>query len=208
MNFTFQTDLEKRKAYLKTIAHNNPSWIFRMVCFWILMLIALGIFVGIGYVLLSAESTPEPATIMIFSMMAICFACVPFFFALSVKNNAKYKCAAPYSGMTNGTLVLTDNYLEFVFWKASREAPAAYSSKRAWYQDKDKFVYRFDKDKIKSIKIDEFHICHVSGVGTLTVPIWASSNDTVETTSAKKVSFVTCFTDENCENTILKWREA
>lgn len=208
MNHTFQTDLTKRKAYLKAIAKRNPSWIFRIAYFWILMVVALGIFAGIGYALLTAETTPEPATIMIFFMMAICFACVPFFFGLSVKNNAKYKCAAPYSGMTNGTLILTDNYLEFVFWKASREAPAAYSSKHAWYQDEDKFVYRFDKGKIMSIKIDKFHICHVSGDGTLTVPIWASSNDTIETKSAKKLSFVTCFADEDCEKTILKWRDA
>lgn len=208
MNYMFQTDLNKRKSYLKTIAKNNSTWTIRMICFWLLLVIALGIILGIGYVLITAEKTPSPSTIMIFFMMAICFACVPFFCAISVKNSAKYKCASPYSGMTNGKLLLTDECLEFVFWKASKEAPAAYSSKRAWYQDEDKFIYRFDKDKIKSLKIDKLHICHLTGTGTLTVPIWASSNDTIETKSAKTLSFVTCFSDDNCESTILKWRDA
>ncbi len=208
MNYNFKTDLGKRKEYLKAIAQSKRSWSFRIVCFWILMVIAIGILAGVGYVLLTAEKTPAPSTIMIFFMMAICFSCIPFFIGISVKNNAHYKCASPYSGMVNGTLMLTDSYLEFVFWKASKEAPAAYSSKRAWYQDEDKFVYRFDKSKIKSIKIDEFHVCHVSGSGTMTVPDWASANDAIETKSAKNFSFVTCFTDENCENIILKWRDA
>ena len=208
MNYMFQTDLNKRKSYMKTIAKNNRSWPFRMLCYWFLMIVAVGIFAGVGYALLTAETKLVSSTVMVFVMMAICLACIPFFLGLSVKNNAKYKCASPYSGMTNGTLFLTDDYLEFVFWKASREAPAAYSSKRAWYQDEDKFTYRFDKDKIKSLKIDELHICHLSGTGTLTVPIWASSNDTIETKSAKTLSFVTCFSDDNCESTILKWRDA
>lgn len=208
MNLTFQTDLTKRKAYLKRIAQNSSSWIIRMICFWVLIIMALGIVFGVCYVLVNSETTPEPATIMIFSLMAICLACIPFFLGLSVKNNAKYKCASPYSGMTNGTLFLTDDYLEFVFWKASREAPAAYSSKRAWYQDENKFIYRFEKNRIKSIKIDSFHVCYVTGEGTLTVPDWASTNDTIETKSAKNFSFVTCFTDGNCENIILKWRDA
>ena len=208
MNHVFKTDLGKRKAYLKTIAKNNRSWPVRIASFWLLMIIAIGILSGVGYVLLSAESTPAPSTIMIFFMMAICFACVPFFVGISVKNSAKYKCAAPYTGMTNGTLILSDSHLEYVFWKASKEAPAAYSSKHTCYQDEDKFVYRFEKRNIKSLKIDKFHICHVSGQGILTVPIWASSNDTIETKTANKLSFVTCFADEECEKTILKWRDA
>lgn len=208
MNHSFKTDLGKRKAYLKTIAKSHRSWPFMIACFWLLMIIAIGILAGVGYVLLSAETAPVPSTIMIFFMMAICFACVPFFIGISVKNNAKYKCASPYSGMTNGTLILTDSHLEYVFWKASKEAPAAYSSKHAYYQDADKFIYRFEKDNIKSMKIDKFHICHISGKGTLTVPIWASSNDTIETKAANKFSFLTCFADENFEQTILKWRDA
>lgn len=208
MNYNFKTDLGKRKEYLKKIAQSKHSWLIGIICFWFLMLLSVGILFSVGYVLLTAETTPTPSTIMIFFLMAICFSCIPFFIGFYVRNNANYKCASPYSGMVNGTLILTESYLEFVFWKASKEAPAAYSSKRACYQDEDKFTYRFDKGKIKSIKIDEFHVCHITGNGTLTVPDWSSSNDTIETKSTKTFSFVTCFTDNNCESIILKWRDA
>lgn len=208
MNYIFKTDLDKRKVYLKAIAKSKRSWPFRMACFWLLMFLTLAIVVGIGYIVFTSGADLDAVIIGGFSAMTFCLACVPFIIGIAVKRSAKYACASPYSGMTNGMLILTDSYLEFVFWKASKEAPAAYSSKRASYQDEDKFIYRFDKDKIKSIKIDEFHVCHVGGNGTLTVPDWASSNDNIETKSAKSFSFVTCFTDENCESIILKWRDA
>ena len=157
-----------------------------MICFWLLLVIALGIILGIGYVLITAEKKPSPSTIMIFFMMAICFACVPFFCAISVKNSAKYKCASPYSGMTNGKLLLTDECLEFVFWKASKEAPAAYSSKRAVYRDEDSFVYTIHSSQIKSLKIDKNHICHISGVGIVSQPEWAGTKDVREEIETKR----------------------
>ena len=208
MNHMFQTDLKKRKSYLKTIAKNNRSWPFRMLFYWFLMIIAVGIFAGVGYVLLTAETKLASSTVMIFVMMAVCLSCIPFFFGIAVKNTAKYQCAAPYSSMTNVKLLLTDEYLELVFWKASKEAPAAYSSKHACYQDEDKFIYRFDKNRIKSIKIDDLHVCHLNGTGTLTVPEWASSNDSIETKTVKSLSFITSFSDSNSESIILKWRDA
>ena len=208
MEYQFQTDLSKRKLYLKNIAKKHPTWKLRIFIFWLLMVISIGIIAGIAYLLTTLEKAPTPETIMIFLMMAVIFACIPFFIGISVKNSAKYKCASPFSGMTNGILVLTDTYLEFVFWKASKEAPAAYSSKRALYRDEDKFVYHFDKNNIKSLKINDLHVCQVSGAGSLTVPIWASSNDTIETKSAKNFSFVTCFNQDDCEKIISNWRDA
>lgn len=86
MNYTFQTDLRKRKDYLRLIAKKDPSWLFRMLCFWLLMALSAGILIGIGFALFSAKNPPEPATIMIFCMAGVCIACVPFFIGISVKN--------------------------------------------------------------------------------------------------------------------------
>ena len=142
---------------------------------------------------------------MIFFMMAICFACVPFFCAISVKNSAKYKCASPYSGMTNGKLLLTDECLEFVFWKASKEAPAAYSSKRAVYRDEDSFVYTIHSSQIKSLKIDKNHICHISGVGIVSQPEWAGTKDVREEIETKSFSFLLDFEDSSVEKNLEAW---
>lgn len=208
MNYMFQTDLDKRKKYLKVIAKNHPLWFLRMAFSWLLILIAFSILIGIGYVLFSTEKAPNSTTILVFFAMGICLSCVPFIFGLAMKRSTAYSCASPYSGMTNVTLILNNDYLELIFWKASKAASAAYSAKNVCYCDDDKFVYRFEKDKIKKITIDKYHICHVTGEGTLTVPMWASTNDTIETKPTKSLSFVTCFTDSNCENIIKKWRDA
>lgn len=206
MNIIFKTDLAKRKEYLNQIVKSKPSWKFRMALCVFLMIMSISIFVGIGIVLISAGAASTPTVVMAFMVMAVCLACVPFFIGISVKNTAKYICGAPYSGMTNGTLMLEEKHLEYIFWKASKETPAAYSSKRALYRDEDKFVYRFAKDEIKSINIDDYHICHIVGKGTLTVPIWETTNDTIETTNVKKLDFLIAFEQSDADNKIISWR--
>ena len=207
MECRFQTDLRKRKSYLKAIAKTDPTYLPRMICFWVLMSVTALIVIDVERMVFTAKNAPDPETILVFTAMAICIACVPFFIGLSVKNTAKYKCAAPFSGMTNNTLILTDAYLELHFWKASKEAPAAYSSKHAHYAPEDKFVYRFDRQNIKVIKIGKDHICRVAGEGVVTVPDWASSTDAPETKKVSSLDFVTCFTDNDCEAKLLAWQK-
>lgn len=208
MSIFLKQDLKKRKDFLNAIAKSKSSWKFRMILMILLFLMSIGIFVGVGYALLSAENTITTTTIVVFVMMAVCLACVPFFLGIHIKNSAKYSCAAPYSGMTNGTLLLEDNKLEYVFWKASKEAPAAYSSKRALYRDEDKFIYRFDKHNIKSMTVDQYHVCHITGNGTITVPIWESTNDTIETRKVSQLSFLVSFEQNDAERIIKDWRNA
>lgn len=206
MSVFLKQDLKKRKDFLKVIAKSKSSWKLRIMLTVLLFLISISIFIGVGYVLYSARNTITPMTVIIFVMMAICLACVPFFLGISVKNSAKYSCAAPYSGMTNGSLLLDGNKLEYIFWKASKEAPGAYSSKRALYLDENKFTYCFDKQNIKSLTIDEYHICYITGNGTITVPIWESTNDTIETRKVSQFSFLVSFDKDDAERIIKDWR--
>lgn len=207
MEYRFETDLNKRKEYLKVIAKSDPTYLPRMICFWIIMLSTVLFIIEIVCMIFTAKHVPDTEVVVAFYAMIICLACAPFFIGLSVKNTAKYKCAAPFSGMTNNTLILTDSYLEFHFWKASKEAPAAYSSKRAHYAPEDKFVYRFDRQNIKVIKIGKDHICRVAGEGIVTVPDWASSTDAPKTKKVSSLDIVTCFTDNDCESKILSWHK-
>lgn len=135
-------------------------------------------------------------------------ACVPCFLGLTVKNKANYKCGLPYSSYTNGTLLLSKNNLEYVFWKVGPNEPAAYSSNRAVYHDEDKFIYKIDKNAITKMTISNLGICEITGEGILQKPDWECKdwafNDKIEKT--KTFSFLICFENENANKIIESWK--
>lgn len=200
---TFTPNLSERKRILKEISRNHSQWKARSVFAVILLIIAIGLLGGTAYLLIEHPTSMEG--VMVFIGAAICFACVPFTFALSVKNTAKYKCALPYSSYANGSLILSDDTLEYIFWRVGPREPAAYSSKRAVYRDEDKFVYKINKKDINFIDIKE-DICRIKGNGIIQMPEWAEEDATVKRNN-KEFSFIMAFEQENAINTIEEWRK-
>lgn len=198
---TLSPDLSQRKRILKAISHSHPQWKGRIALAEILILLAVGI---IGYtVALLIKHHTTIFGIFIFLCAGTCLACVPFFIALSVKNTAKYKSALPYTSYANGCLLLGEDRLEYVFWRVGPQEPAAYSSKRAVYNDEDKFVYRINKSDINSIGIKE-DICRIKGNGYIQMPDWAKEDSTVKKVS-KEFSFIVAFEQVNAIETIEAW---
>ena len=194
-------DLSERKRILNKVSHNHPQWKGRIAAYVVLMLIAAAI---ICYTAVLLISNPTSAFgVFIFLCAAICIACVPFFIALSVKNTAKYKCALPYTSYANGSLLLYDDRLEYAFWRVGPREPAAYSSKRAVYNDEDKFVYSISKKDIKSIVFND-EICVVKGNGTTQMPEWAEEDATVKRVF-KEFSFILAFEQKNSAQIIDEW---
>ena len=148
--------------------------------------------------------------IVVFICYAISIGCFPFFIACSVKNTANYECGFPYSSYANGTLLLNEQSLEYIFWRVEPHEPAAYSSKRAVYRDKDKFVYKIDKQAISKLSINELGICSIKGQGLLEKPEWAcvdykKYSDKIE--SCKNFSFILSFEEAEASEKIKRWSE-
>lgn len=149
-----------------------------------------------------------------YQILLICYAisigCVPFFIACSVKNTANYECGFPYSSYANGTLLLNEQSLEYIFWRVEPHEPAAYSSKRAVYRDEDKFIYKIDKQAISKLSINELGICSIKGQGLLEKPEWAcvdykKYSDKIE--SCKNFSFILSFEEAEASEKIKRWSE-
>ena len=200
---TLSPDLSRRKSILKTISHSHSQWKGRIALAGILILLAIGI-ISYTIVLLINHHTTTFG-IFIFLCGGVCLACVPFFIALSVKNAAKYKCALPYSSYANGSLLLSEDTLEYVFWRAGPREPAAYSSKRAVYKDEDKFVYRISKNDVTSIAIKD-DICRIKGNGTIHFPDWTDEIDEFVKKNTE-FSFTMAFEQKNAKDIIEEWRK-
>ena len=105
MNIIFKQDLKKRKQYLNCYARSKPLWKVKIAIMIILFIITLAIFVGLGYILSVIEKDSITIDIIFgFFLATLCIACFPFFMGLYFRNSARYHCAFPYSGMTNGIL--------------------------------------------------------------------------------------------------------
>ena len=165
------------------------------------------ILVGVGILLILNPTTAWG--IFIFMCAAVMIACVPFISASAIKNQAKYKCAYPYSSYANGTLFLGEEDLQYVFWQVGPTEPAAYSSPRAVYHDEDKFVYQIRRDCISELMIDENGICRIVGAGEIILPkdiINASEIKAEADKLSKDFSFILAFDEENAEQVILDWK--
>jgi hypothetical protein len=197
----FTPDLTERKRILKNVCRNHTQWKVRAALAVVLFIIAIGLMAGDAWLLIENPTSPEG--VMIFIAAGVCFACIPFAFALSVRNTAKYKCAFPYTSYANASLLLGREALEYVFWRVGREEPAAYSSKHAVYNEEDKFVYRIRKEDIKSIDISD-DICRIKGNGIVQMPEWAIEDLTVKRTN-KEFSFIMAFEQRNAARIIAEW---
>lgn len=195
---TLSPSLSRRKNILMMISRSHPQWKGRIILAGVLMLLALGIMCYTVVLLVNHHTSSFG--IFIFFCVGVCLACVPFFIALSVKNTAKFKCALPYTSYANGSLLLGEDTLEYVFWRVGPREPAAYSSKRAVYKDEDKFIYRIKKKDIYSIDIQE-DICRIKGNGIVQMPEWAEENATVKKNN-KEFSFIMAFEQESARRII------
>lgn len=196
-------DLSERKRILKDICQNHPQWKVRAALTIVLSVLTIGVLMGTVYLI---AMHPTPDVIMAFGGSGIIFAFIPYAIAQSVKNTAKYKCGFPYSSYVNGSLLLTEDGLEYVFWRAGPREPAAYSSKRAVYRDEDKFVYRIGKNDISSITIED-DICRIKGNGTIHIPDWTGEIDEFVKRKNTEFSFIMAFEQKNAKDIIEEWRK-
>lgn len=195
----FKPDLNQRKKLLRQQQEKHRQWPVRMAVVGGLFVIAACI--PLGTVLLLVRHPTHLYGVLLFLGLSLGFACVPFFAAFGVKHSSQYKCGLPYSSYANGFLFLSDSTLEYVYWQVGREAPAAYSSKRAVYDDEDKFSYTIEKDEILSISCND-GVCYIQGRGSLKSPVWCKDAMDV----GNGFSFLLAFEGKNIEKTILKWR--
>lgn len=114
--YQFTPDLSERKRLLRNVCRTHPQWKIRISLAVVLFIMAIGVLCGFACLLMAHPTSTEG--VAIFAGAAVCFACIPFAFALSVKNTAKYKCAFPYSGYANASLLLDEDTLEYVFWRS------------------------------------------------------------------------------------------
>ena len=204
---TLKPDLSERKRILKNICRTHKQWKIRMVIFTILVVITFGICGAVTYLLFRYHIEGEGILLVI--GVGIIFACIPFFISLSVKNTAKYKCAFPYSSYANASLILTDERLQYVFWRVGPHEPAAYSSKRAVYNDEDKFVYEIETSDIESCSL-KGDIFLIKGKGKLHMPKWAGAflyyeDDLEDLKKCKEFSFILAFEEEDKSDMIIHW---
>jgi len=199
---TLTPSLSRRKEILKRISHDHPQWKARIAVAIVLWIVTMAV-IAMAVFLLIQHPTSSEGIILIIGT-GICFACVPHFIALSVKNKAKYKCGLPYTSYANGTLFLNDDSLEYLFWRVGPREPAAYSSNRAVYRDEDKIIYVIKRDDIHSLSFKD-NICIVKGNGKVVMPDWAEEDLTTKRTCSE-FSFAMAFEQDDATERILKWR--
>ena len=200
---TLAPDLVKRKKILNAVRRCNTQWKIRVAVSTVFFLISIAIFCSTFFLLFNHHTSTFE--IFIFVCVGICFSCVPFFIGISIKTTGKYKCALPYSGYANCFLVLDDSILQYAFWQVAANEPAAYSSKRAVYNDEDKFIYTIKKSDITDLTI-QGDICKITGNGVIHLPIWAEKEMNVKKES-KRFAFILAFEQENAEQIINDWRK-
>ena len=198
---TFTPSLSERKRILKLVCSKHPRWKIRMTVFVSLFILAAGIMIGFAALLIWQHAIPE--AVFAFMLTAIILACIPFFCGLSVKNTSKYKCGMPYSSFANGTLLLKDDVLEYVFWHVGRDEPAAYSSKRAVYREGSKFIYSIPKAEITDVSIQD-GVCIIKGKGRTQMPKGAVDDDAVQEYS-DSFGFLLAFEQSDAAQKIEQW---
>lgn len=201
---TFHPSLKKRKEILHGFTKTNSSWKLRMAL--VCLLFSLSAIILTFFVILLINHPTTGMGIFVFLCAGLVLACVPYFLGLGIKNKSKYKCAYPYSSYANGTLILSDQDLQYIFWQVGPTEPAAYSSPRAVFHDEDKFIYNIKREDIRDFQISDIGICSIIGDGQLTLPedIEISENELKEVSN--NFSFALAFDENNVEDVIREWR--
>lgn len=158
--------------------------------------------------LLLIKPMQDKMGIFIFVCTAVCFACIPFFFACSVKNTAKYKCALPYSGRANENLHLTDKKLVYTYYEVDKTGSVhIFPLKKN--KEEHMFEYKINIDDVRGISIDDNHICYIDGKGILSYPNPYEKNARKKIV-CEKFNFITDFMEfgkDDVEQIIRNWRK-
>lgn len=201
---TFHPSLKKRKEILHEFTKTNSSWKLRMAL--VCLLFSLSAIILTFFVILLINHPTTDMGIFVFLCAGLMLACVPYFLGLGVKNKSKYKCAYPYSSYANGTLILSGQDLQYIFWQVGPTEPAAYSSPRAVFHDEDKFIYNIKREDIRDFQISDIGICSITGGGQLILPedVELSKNELKEVSN--NFSFALAFEENNAKDIIREWR--
>lgn len=211
-NAVLTADLNKRKERLSAIAKQDKRWKLYMALSYALFLCAVVILVWIA-VMLFLHPT-EPLGVIVFSFAGLMVACVPFFVGLSLRNEAMYECALPYSSYANGTLYLKEDELAYEYWPVGPNEQAAYGSPKAVFCDEDKYVYKVRKQDIINMTVDEFGVCSVKAKAVLEHTDWdklekAGESEEISVPKTQEVvrdfSFVVAFIEHDADETLNKW---
>ncbi len=208
MNKILKYDFQKRKKYLRNIAKKHKMWIPRHIGYWILVGLAVIIFVSfmilMTMLLCSAENTFEIQRAIICGVPGVTMGGMAYLFSVTTKHSAKYKCALPFSSYANGTFVIENDYVMYTFWKVN-EYPIDGQSKKKKHKEEDMFTYKIYKRNIESIDVNDDNICTIKGSGSVNGPLYRINNDFGEVGERiviKEFSFLTCF-DNDRSNEIL-----
>lgn len=202
----FSHDTKKRKIYLLNYAKNNPLWRIRIVTMNILFIISLLTYGSFGCnLLLKGVNNYTEDFVFRVHLFTVCIAGLPFFMGLYFLRLANHNCALPYSCISKSILLLSDGQLEYFYWKSTITYSTVFGDNPRIYPNKDKFLFSCDKKNIKSLEIDDYHICHIIGNGQLILPSCANSTPEDKTIKMNEFSFMVSFDDENAEEIIQKW---
>ena len=199
MDIVLTPSLPERKRILNIICREHPQWKLRFTIAVALFVLAAGVLVYFAAMFIRHKVFGT--TFLVFMTAVLIFACVPYAFGLWAKNSARYTCALPYSSYANGTLLLSEEKLDYVFWKVEKRDPAAFSRKGV-FSEQDRFVFSIPRSEICSMTISN-DICTIVGTGQLRVPNWEDGSASRQCT---EFSFILAFDQENAATTIEEWR--
>lgn len=192
-------DIKKRKVIHKAICKGNEE--YQSLRMMYLVALAITVIICLFTALTIIFSKPLTLTVgLLTAGFGICFACIPFFIALSINHTARYKGAYPYSSYANGALMLDDEKLQYVFYKVGPNDPAAYSTRKIASNKKRMCIYSIKKEDIQTL-VCEDNFCKIIGWGTL--------KDTLidNTRRLDEFSFILDFEGDSAESDLKKWRE-
>ncbi len=200
---TLTPSLPERKRILRQVCKKHPQWKVRIGFSILLFLIAAGIVCATAVLLIQHPTTAEG--VWVFMAGSVCLGCAPFLSAFAVKNKAKFKCGLPYTSFANGTLLLKEDALEYVFWYVGSGNPAAYSSRHAVFPAGYEYVYRIPKPFITTISVKD-GICTVQGHGRIQMPEEEKDESSDLPEFCKTFSFLLAFEQNNSAELIQTWR--
>lgn len=199
MTKMLQTNEQKQKQYLKNICSQRIEWKKAITKTKISIGVIIAATIGTICVNLTCD---DPVIITTINIILICLLIITSLTDSERLNEAKKKCIYPYGTYTHETLIITDKYIIYKFWKKQSDMKLL-NQKKTDFKKQDMFVYSIQKANIRKITIHN-NICQITGDGILTQPVWAKQNEYEELNKHKKdFSFLMAFDDEDTEQ-ILK----
>lgn len=199
MTKVLQPNEQKQKQYLKNICSQKIEWKKAITK----TKISIGIIVAAIISTICVNLTcNDPVIVTTMNIILVCLLIITGLTDSERLNETKKRCIYPYGTYSHGTLIITDKYIIYKFWRKQSDMTLL-SQKRIDYKKQDMFVYSIQKTNIKKITIHN-NICQITGNGILTQPVWAKQNEYEELNKHKKdFSFLMAFDDEDTEQ-ILK----